>query len=1768
MPAPAVPPSSAAPKPTADIPLGIKRPAMRDPGLEALSETDFDARFRQATKRVDALEEQYDAGTVDRAELAAAQDELTAAELERYRRNFRDVAPEDVFTELLDKAEQAARFGPQSQSFQEAGILLAELERQGATQEQILSGIRLRSPDAAEIFASDLADLGKLVAQTGTMVPAAAKEAQAVDSLRNATAATSSARNLPSSGRALNFSAPTAGSSRPTPRRWSESPIHDEIIAAGLYDAAEPAGFTPVDQAVAFGDRTRRPLDPFQTDQGVMETVEAGGETAIDQMLRDRRQNKFREKAAAIRARRDAWINQTLEQAGERGSLEYVSTERPDRTLIVSPVPGQPGRWRTTTFDERGPIGHYEFDSREQAIRAVGGEHHTKQIAGPSYFGTGEYVLKRSKERYNIAADGRPLDPFRTDQGVGETVPPDAEWNVVGMGRKVEQQKATKGTKAVAQRMVNAEEGFLDFAMRTAGITREQAVTALEEYRKAKAIKIDPVGGQFSFTHGGFAEADVLRRAAGVAPNSETAPAKQAAGAAKAQLVPEPLVNPFDTGETSRRLAELQSVRPRPANKMFGASGGTTEQRAAYDARVRQWNSDHRKAQKAHREMVEKSNEWIRSQKSLTKPADVRPAEPGEQPAPPAQAAPAMQGGMDNLRFTSEPVERKRAGKGRPLVPDAKDAKAKLIAELEKAVEAAPTMQDTDSPSQKVTIEIPGDGTFTVWNTKEQLGELLKKARRLETGSSVPSKAPVARAAKMDVERVIEDARKVYGDRRSIDILRRQAADESLEIEPRDRALLNEAAERLFNSLPEKRLKSELDILDRQIEAMSGRRTEFSKTEFDRRLRQFKLERTALAKKLEAALAESGQAPSLTDAAIAKLEALKVDTSGKVFDAIQGIPVMVWNGALSAAQVALRAGARVAAAIDAAVQHIRRRHRGAFDEQAVRAELERDLLTEARFETGSPLPDFQPYATAQRMFTRAFGAETLPWVGRLFGPRGKRVLTVVDRALVTWAAEAKGIGKAVASAIGTELAGRVDAVWRANAQGDLNVTPRTPGKSLKVSDVLEALQQDPDAYVLTPEQRRVWDRVLQPLLRRRRELVARHGLAQTEDADGNLLAYFPRIVTRNPHTPDDAPNSGGARVGGRQGFQKPRAFRTERQGWEAGYEYETSIERRLVTSIERLYHAMADQRLANNPDLQGRTRAEVVAELTEYHAEELGAGLMTEAEIQRAADGIMNAGRVNQPAFAGRTFARPNPNGGPGLDLTIKTQLDRAFPQAESNARQLIMQGNNLVKTVRLGFDVGAPFVQGLPLFFRNPATWGQAYWSALRALFSPHAFARMMLRPENQRAVRELAQLGSPVGQLPEMLSGLNRGEILDRIPAALGRVPVLRYARPIADAGNRVKTAFGRHFSTFMDSAKVELWKAHRDLYPESQWPELAQSLESLLLSGRMEAVGVGRNQASLERVLLLAPSYYRGAVNLVSAIGRPGVSGHVARRALLHFAAGSTAAFVGVGLAVGMGEDELKRRFNPNHPNFMQWTVTLDNGRQMNFGFGGILRSWIRLLGSMVQTSLETPKDWLALDSTRNPIARWLRGHLAPLPGFAMDLTGRDFMGRQTDLSDLPEQLVPLWAAQMVDKTGRLPPTWRELTTSWTGLSGYSQTAGQYIRRRAAEFDRSKDGPQPKRVPEDSPYARLEWALRLDNPKAAREEYNRLIERLPPAPNKTPQRMVLEHFHRLASDNAFSRYRAREAEFRKSLTPEEQELYRIAQEEQRALYGRLKSAITPKP
>lgn len=72
------------------------------------------------------------------------------------------------------------------------------------------------------------------------------------------------------------------------------------------------------------------------------------------------------------------------------------------------------------------------------------------------------------------------------------------------------------GLRNVAQRSVDAENRFIDYAMEHGRLSRGQAVTALAAFRKARVIKFDAVNGTFHVKHGQFLEPDVLRRAADV----------------------------------------------------------------------------------------------------------------------------------------------------------------------------------------------------------------------------------------------------------------------------------------------------------------------------------------------------------------------------------------------------------------------------------------------------------------------------------------------------------------------------------------------------------------------------------------------------------------------------------------------------------------------------------------------------------------------------------------------------------------------------------------------------------------------------------------------------------------------------------------------------------------------------------------------------------------------------------------------------------------------------------------------------------------------------------------------------------------------------------------------------------------------------------------------------------------------------------------------------------------------------------------------------
>ncbi len=69
------------------------------------------------------------------------------------------------------------------------------------------------------------------------------------------------------------------------------------------------------------------------------------------------------------------------------------------------------------------------------------------------------------------------------------------------------------GTKAIAERIVNAEINFVKTLMELGGISKEDAVKASATLRKAKATKLDAIIGRITVIHGAYLDRDVIRRA-------------------------------------------------------------------------------------------------------------------------------------------------------------------------------------------------------------------------------------------------------------------------------------------------------------------------------------------------------------------------------------------------------------------------------------------------------------------------------------------------------------------------------------------------------------------------------------------------------------------------------------------------------------------------------------------------------------------------------------------------------------------------------------------------------------------------------------------------------------------------------------------------------------------------------------------------------------------------------------------------------------------------------------------------------------------------------------------------------------------------------------------------------------------------------------------------------------------------------------------------------------------------------------------------------
>lgn len=147
-------------------PLGMMRPVVFDPLLEQMSPADFVRHLKETNAKVDAIEKRYD----ERPEIAHApafrrqmgllQDQLVAAEMEKFRRGAARKFPGNVFVDFTKLAEGLGipdEINASTQDAARARVLWNVLQDSGLTEEQVREGMAYqngalaRDPNFAEV---------------------------------------------------------------------------------------------------------------------------------------------------------------------------------------------------------------------------------------------------------------------------------------------------------------------------------------------------------------------------------------------------------------------------------------------------------------------------------------------------------------------------------------------------------------------------------------------------------------------------------------------------------------------------------------------------------------------------------------------------------------------------------------------------------------------------------------------------------------------------------------------------------------------------------------------------------------------------------------------------------------------------------------------------------------------------------------------------------------------------------------------------------------------------------------------------------------------------------------------------------------------------------------------------------------------------------------------------------------------------------------------------------------------------------------------------------------------------------------------------------------------------------------------------------------------------------------------------------------------------------------------------------------------------------
>lgn len=650
------------------------------------------------------------------------------------------------------------------------------------------------------------------------------------------------------------------------------------------------------------------------------------------------------------------------------------------------------------------------------------------------------------------------------------------------------------------------------------------------------------------------------------------------------------------------------------------------------------------------------------------------------------------------------------------------------------------------------------------------------------------------------------------------------------------------------------------------------------------------------------------------------------------------------------------------------------------------------------------------------------GLGEVPIARRLFDPRSYKN-SPEEKVLVTHQVSFEKAKTAVATWLEknklTERAFKVD---------DTGEVTLADGSKDFMSDVIETELENPGSMPLTPEQKKFvdgWREIMENEIR----YAQSEGVKFFLDEKGNprpiddLRVYFPRPRIGTHGEPKQKSMGNVPRPGGRPSSFKKRKYETEAEGADKGVLYEPDEFYRAAEWLKNVYRSIADTRLAADPDLKGRLGVRMVP--SGIHAPK--GGPMTYMKVGKG-PGYGEGEVFGVPALSGRVFPQETAR-----------KLNSFFNQDVPNSIRIGSYINNALKMVKFTADVSAPLNQGLAMMHYRPIRWAKAtalsYGAFAEGLAKGDSkmLARYLSKPENSAAAKGLIENGSSIVRLQDFLAGGEREGLIEKAPdyvqkkatAATGSAKAGKVASLPARAARRVVRASADSMGTFLSIAKVELWKSLEPYWKGSK-AELAETIDGLVFSGRMEQIGMGQGRALVERLLFNAPSYARAFGNLVveagkdlqgTATGSP--KSKVALKALTAMGTGiMTQMFIAYKLQ-GLSMDEIIERFDPRSGKFMRIQMPTGDGQSVELSYGNIALSAARLVGQFADIAQGNKK--FGSGTENNPFLRFMSYRKSPLMDFIwQSLSGKDYQGLPTTwLESLGRLPLPISAEPAFNK-----------------------------------------------------------------------------------------------------------------------------------------------------